>query len=97
MWPGAYEDVQMLIQMLKLAIPSLAIALSGGLISMLTPPAGPPSALISLTYRTAALSAIAGNRLGEPVTTPHLRTPEVSRLEIIDLAVGGLSGLRLAG
>ena len=30
----------MLIQMLKLAIPSLAIALSGGLISMLTPPAG---------------------------------------------------------
>lgn len=97
MWPGAYEEVQMLIQLLKLAVPSLALALSGGLITTLTPPAGPPSAQISLAYRTAVLSGTARNRAGEPVTTPHLRAAEVWRLQITDLAVGGVSGLRLAG
>jgi hypothetical protein len=97
MWPGAYEEVQMLIQLLKLAVPALAQALSGGLITALTAPTGPPSAQISLAYRAAVLSGTAGNRAGEPVITPHLRAAEVWRLQITDLAVAGVSGLRLAG
>ena len=88
----------MLIQMLKLAIPSLARALSGGLITTLTPPRG--AALRSDLARLPDGSAQRyrpkpGWRARHHA--PPAKVTEVWRLQIADLAVGGVSGLRLAG
>gem|GEM_PF-1791467 len=82
---------------LRMSVPSLAEALKAGLISVLAPPADVTSAQISLGYGPAVLSAIAGGENGDQVAAPHLRPAEVRRLDITDLTVGGLSGLRLAG
>jgi hypothetical protein len=87
----------MLIHVLRMSVPSLADALAVGLVTMLTKPGGPPSPLVSLAYRTAVLTAVAGGQSGDLVDTPHLRAHEVWRLEVTDLVVGGRSGLRLAG
>lgn len=95
-WPGAFDEVMMLIQVLRMAVPSLAEALAVGLVSMLAP-AGTPSPRISLAYRNAVLSAVAGSEAGDRIAVPHLRPAEVWRLEVTDLVVGGQSGLRLAG
>ena len=97
MWPGASHEVIMLIQVLRMSVPSLTEALALGLISLLTPPAGRPTAVISLAYKSAVLSAVARKKAGARVTSPHARPGEVCRLEVTDLAVGGQSGLRMAG
>lgn len=96
-WPGAWQEVLLFIQVLRMSVPSLAEALKVGLISVLTWSADSTSPRIDLGYGTAVLTAIAGSEAGEHVVAPHLRPAEVRRLEITDLAVGGLSGLRLAG
>jgi len=97
MWPGACEEVMVLIHVLRMSAPSLAEAITLGLISVLAPSAETTSPQISLSYRTTVLSAVAGDKGGDRVTSPHLRLAEVTRLEITDLSVGGRSGLRLAG
>ena len=97
LWPGAWEEVMFLLQMLRLSVPSLAEALTVGLISVLIPPAETLSAQIFLAYRTVVLSAVAHSQAGDRVTTPHLRPADIWRLEITDLSAGGRSGLRLAG
>jgi hypothetical protein len=97
MWPGACDEVRILVQVLRLSVPSLAEVLAFGLVSMLTPPRAIPSAQISLVHSSAVLVALAQNEAGECVIAPHLRPADVWRLEITDLAVGGQSGLRLAG
>ncbi len=96
-WPGAWEEVMLFLQVLRMSVPSLADVLKIGLISVLTTPADETSAQISLGYRTAVLTAIAGGKDGGRVPAPHLRPTEVWRLQVTDLTVGGLSGLRLAG
>jgi len=96
-WPGAWEEVMLFIQVLRMSVPSLAEALKAGLISVLAPSADAASPRISLGYGPAVLSAIAGGENGYQVAAPHLRPAEVRRLDITDLTVGGLSGLRLAG
>jgi hypothetical protein len=96
-WPGAWEETMLFIQVLRLSVPSLAEALAVGLISVLAPPADAASPQISLGCGPAILSAIAGGENGDQVAAPHLRPAEVRRLEVMDLTVGGLSGLRLAG
>ena len=85
------------IQVLRMSVPSLAEALTIGLISVLAPPSDAASPQISLGCGPAVLSAIAGGENGDQVAAPHLRPAEVRRLDITDLTVGGLSGLRLAG
>jgi hypothetical protein len=96
-WPGAWEEVMLFIQVLRMSVPSLAEVLKIGLITVLTTPADETTAQISLGYGTAVLTAIAGGKNGDRVPAPHLRPVEVWRLEITDLTVDGLSGLRLAG
>jgi hypothetical protein len=96
-WPGAWEEVMLFLQVLRMSVPSLAEALKIGLISVLAASADETCAQISLGYSTAVLTAIAGGKDGDPVPAPQLRPAEVCRLEITDLTVGGLSGLRLAG
>lgn len=97
LWPGACGEVMFLLQVLRLSFPSLADALTVGLISVLTPPTETLTAQIFLTYKTVVLSAVARSQGGDRVTAPHLRPADIWRLEITDLSVDGRSGLRLAG
>ena len=96
-WPGAFDEVMMLLQVLRMSVPSLAEALAVGLISMATPAVGTPSPLILLAYRSAVLRAVAGSKAGERIAAPCARPAEVRRLQVTDLVVAGQSGLRLAG
>lgn len=96
-WPGACEEIKLLIQVLRLSWPSLAEALALGVISILAPAAGASTSLVSLVHRTAALTAVARNEAGDQIGQPHLRPAEVQRLDVTDLVVGGRSWLRLAG
>jgi hypothetical protein len=97
LWPHAYEEVRMLIQILRMSAPTLAEALAIGLISIRMPAAETVSPEVSLEYESTVLSALAGGAAGEPVPAPHLRPSEVRRLEITDLLIGGSSALRRAG
>jgi hypothetical protein len=96
MWPGACDEVKLLVQVLRMSFPSLAQVLAVGLITILGPWAE-DSPRITFGYGTAALSAVAFGEAGNLVAGPHLRPGTVLRLEITDLSVGGQSGLRLAG
>jgi hypothetical protein len=80
-----------------MSVPSLAEVLAMGLIALLAPAAGLISSQISLTYRTAVLTADAIGENGEHVGAPHLRPADVRRLVVTDLSAGGRSALRLAG
>jgi hypothetical protein len=96
-WPAAWEEVKVLIQMLRKSVPSLADALAIGLITIIGPIAGMISSEISLAYRTVLLRADATAENGEKITEPHLRPGEVRRLVVTGLSAGGQSGFRLAG
>ena len=97
MWPGAYEEVQMLIQLLKLAVPALAQALSGGLITALTAPTGAALSQISLAYRAAVLSGTAGNRPASPSSRPTCGPPRSGGSRSPIWQSLACAGLRLAG
>ena len=97
MWPSACQEVGMLIHVLRISDPSLADALTTGLISVVTPPSGKPSAEISLAHKSAVLSAIARREAGGRVTAPHNRPSQIRWLEVIDLAVAGHSAMRGTG
>jgi hypothetical protein len=96
-WPGAWEEVMLFIQILRMSVPSLGEVLTMGLITMQPPPAEPVSPQVTLGYGAAVLTAVACGETGIPVDAPHLRPADIRRLDITDLAVGGLSGLKLAG
>lgn len=87
----------MLIQVLRMSFPSLAEALAVGLVALLTPATGRPAAEISLAHKRAVLVAVARTQLGDRVQVPHTRPTQVGRLDVIDLAVGGLFAVRMAG
>jgi hypothetical protein len=95
-WPGAYADAMALIQALRCAVPSLVVVLAAGLVEMLTPAPEEASPLITLRYRSAVMTALAGGQDGTAITEPHLRLEAVRRLAITNMSVGGRSGLRLA-
>ena len=96
-WPGACEEIKLLIQVLRMSVPSLAEALALGVISVLAPAAEASTSLISLVHRTVVLTAVTRNEAGDQVGAPHLRPAEVWRLDVTDLLVGGGSWLRLVG
>jgi hypothetical protein len=97
-WPRACEEIQFLLQVLRMSMPSLAEALGLGVMSVLPPAAGEVSgSVISLVRRAAVLTAIARDETGNQVTSPHRRAAEVHQLDVTDLMAGGRSWLRLAG
>jgi hypothetical protein len=97
-WPGCEDDVMMLLQVLRLAEPSLLEALAIGLVAMLTPAGDTGSASIGLAYRRAMVSAIARRaKTRERVPSPHTRPQEVTMLEVHDVAVEGRSSRRQIG
>jgi hypothetical protein len=97
MWPSACQEVVMLIHVLRISDPSLADALTTGLVSVMTPPLSKSSAEISLTHKSAVLSAVARREAGGRITAPHNRPSEIRWLEVTDLAVAGHSALRRTG
>lgn len=96
-WPDATREVMMLFHVLRMAGPSLADVLGIGLVQLLAPPTTAPASQLSLTHKTAALSALARAETGDPVPTPHIRPTDVAWLEVTDVTVDGRSGLRMAG
>jgi hypothetical protein len=97
-WPDRQEDVMMLLQVLRLAEPSLREALTVGLVAVLTPAGDTSSASIGLTHRRALVSAVARNeKTRERVPSPHTRPQEVTMLEVQDVAVEGRSSRRQIG
>ena len=97
MWPSACQEVAMLIHVLRISDPSLADALHVGLVSVMTPPSGRPSAEVLLAHKSAVLSAVARHEAGGRITAPHNRPNEIRWLEVTDLAVAGYSALRGTG
>ncbi len=87
----------MLIHLLKVSTPSLADALAWGLLSVLTPASPKPTAAIAVARRRAVLNATAFGEDGDRVIAPQHRPDEVTRLEVIDLAVAGRSCLGMTG
>lgn len=97
-WPGCEMDVMMLLQVIRLAEPSLVEVLAIGLIAILTPAGDTGSASIGLAYRRARVSAVARRvETRERVPSPHSRLQEVTMLEVQDVAVEGRSALRQIG
>jgi hypothetical protein len=97
-WPGADQEVMTLVQVLRIAEPSLEEALAVGLVKLLTPATGKASANIGLTHRRTVLTGIARRRDSHSrVLSPHARLGEVTWVEVRDFAVEGRSGLRLTG
>ena len=97
MWPGASNEIMLLVHLLRMSGPSLAEVLAVGLIQLLTPPALVSLPQVGLVWQGAILSAVARREDGERVAEPHTRTSEVRWLEVTDVAVAGRSGLRVAG
>lgn len=97
MWPGTTEEVQTLVHVLRIAEPSLEDALQIGLVRLLTPPAGKPSAVVGLSHRSAVLTGVARRDDGRHVQDPRSRPREVTWLEVHDVAVGGRSAIGRAG
>lgn len=97
-WPGAELEVMTLLQVLRVAEPSLVEVLAIGLVAMVTPVAETGSTVIRLVHKRAVLTAAARCRAtGERVASPHTRLQEVTMLEVRDLVVEGRSGLRKIG
>jgi len=96
-WPGAVNDVMLLVHVLRMSGPSLAEVLALGLLTLLTPPVTGQVPPVELAYDMAVLRAVARSEDGKRVTEPHLRMADVFWLEVADIAVSGRSGLRMAG
>jgi len=95
MWPGASDQVMLLIHVLRMAAPSLAEVFQLGLVTMIIPSPERISSEITLEYGSVVMTAIAMGLEGESILQPHLQPAAVRRLEITDLVAGGRSGLRL--
>ena len=69
-WPGACEEIMLLIQVLRMSVPSLAEALALGVINALAPATEASTTLISLVHRTVVLTAVARDEAGDQVSGP---------------------------
>jgi hypothetical protein len=96
LWPAMAEDVMIMIGLLQLSGATLADALRNGLVRILEPVPGSAASQLSLACGQAVLTGLAYDHGGEPVHDPHLRIPEVCRLAVTDLVVGGVSALSRA-
>lgn len=96
-WPGTHPEAVMLMHVLRISHPSLADALRTGLIHMITPPATGAGSRISLVHKSAIIVANARNEIGNTVLSPHTRPKQVTWIEILNLAVGGLNAIRMTG
>lgn len=96
LWPGTTEEVQTLVQVLRIAEPSLEDVLNVGLVRLMTP-AGKPSATIGLSYERAVLTGVARRGDGRRISDPARRAREVTWLEVRDIAAAGRSALGRAG
>lgn len=96
-WPDAHREAAMLIQILRISDPSLADAMHIGLISLLTPTNGQARTHVALGHKRAVLTAEARDRKGDAIDSPHNRPQEVEWLEVLDIAVAGLSATRTTG
>jgi hypothetical protein len=97
LWPSAFDEVKLLITVLRMSVPSLAEALATGLVTLLMPPNGATAHELVLVTGGAQLRAVAQTKEGEPVPSPHGHLAEVVRLEVLDVLAEGRSALRLAG
>jgi hypothetical protein len=96
MWPAAAADVMAMVHVLMVST-SLAQALTLQLVVLVTPSVGGLPAQLALALGSVVVTALAiGVDLGY-VPDPHSRTGDVTGLEIIDLAIGGTSAVRVAG
>jgi hypothetical protein len=93
-WPDAAFEVMKFITVLRCSTPSLAEALTLGLVVL----AAPAAALgaVDLRYRRAEMSAIGRRGDGTEVQRPHEHLGEVTCIEIRDVMVAGRAGLRTA-
>lgn len=87
----------MLLHVLRIAHPALADALNTDLVRLATPPTGSQTTHVSLIHKRAVLTAIARKKSGSTISSPHSRPDKVEWLEVLDLAVGGLSAIRMTG
>lgn len=97
LWPSAFHEVKLLITVLRMSVPSLAEALTTGLVTLLLPPSVETAHELVLVAGGAQLRAIAQNKDGEPVPTAHQHLADVVRLEVLDVFAEGRSALRVAG
>jgi len=92
-WPGAHREAAVLIQILRISDPSLADAMRIGLINVLTPTDGQARTHIALGHKRAILTAEARDRKGDTIESPHNKPGQVEWLEVLDVAVAGLSAI----
>jgi len=98
MWPAASQELTVLLQVLRVAGPTLADVFIIGLVAVMTPVSGQSLARIVLSYRRAVLTAIALDLPGGvPVDHPHRRPETVRALRVVDVAVEGRAAVGLAG
>ena len=96
-WPGAVQEVQLLLQILRVSVPSLAEALAVGLISLAATQAAAAGNEVILSYKRTSLRALAQTKNGAPVIDPSAELASVVRLDILRVDVEGYPALRLAG
>lgn len=97
-WPGADQEVKTLMHVLRIVDPSLEEVLAVGLVHLLTPGSGKYSAHIGLAYKRVVVTGVARRRENHSrVPASATRPGDVTWLEVHDLVVEGLSGLRMTG
>ena len=97
LWPSAFDEVKLLITVLRMSVPSLAEVLTTGLVTLLMPASVDTAHELVLVAGGAQLRAIAQTEDGGPVPAPRLHLADVVRLEVFDVLAEGRSALRLAG
>jgi hypothetical protein len=96
-WPGAGQEVQLLLQILRVSVPSLAEALAVGLVTLAATQSAAGRNEVTLNYKRATLRALAQTKNGAAVIDPKDHLPNVVRLDILRMDVEGYPTLRLAG
>jgi hypothetical protein len=96
-WPSASQEVMMLVHVLRISVPSLAEALTVGLLKLVTPPTGRASADVGLAYKRAVLNGVARRGDGARVMSPHARPSEVTCIDVRGLVVAGRASFGMAG
>ena len=96
-WPGAVQEVQLLLQILRVSVPSLAEALAVGLVALGAPHGAAGGNEIILNHKRATLRALAQTKNGAAVIDPKDHLPNVVRLDILRMDVQGYPALRVVG
>jgi hypothetical protein len=92
-WPRAGGDVCLLVHLLRVSVPSLAEALSAGLVLLADNSLRGPE--LTLTAGTAVIHGLAQTKDGDPIGDPKRRANEVVRIEVIDVVAEGRSARKV--